>query len=78
MVPASCRYPWHSVPDRHAPRPQLAEAELGWRATRTLRDMCADHWRWTAANPAGFLTKETVAVAPAGPEAAAPAGPMEE
>ena len=49
---------------------QLAEAELGWKATRSLHDMCADHWRWCQANPQGFLTKPTAAVAaaPAGPE----------
>ena len=52
-------------------RLQLAEAELGWRATRSLHDMCADHWRWCQANPKGFLTKPAaaaVAPAPAGPE----------
>ena len=24
----------------------LAERRLGWRATRTLEDMCRDAWRW--------------------------------
>ncbi|EFN53129.1 hypothetical protein CHLNCDRAFT_137493 [Chlorella variabilis] len=58
--------------------PQLAEAELGWRARRSLHDMCADHWRWTVANPQGFLTKAPPAVAaePAGTMAAEPAGPL--
>lgn len=57
---------------------QLAEAELGWRARRSLHDMCADHWRWTVANPQGFLTKAPPAVAaePAGTMAAEPAGPL--
>lgn len=32
----------------------LAESLLGWRATRTLEDMCADHWRWQSANPDGY------------------------
>lgn len=32
----------------------LAESLLGWRARRTLDDMCADHWRWQSANPDGF------------------------
>lgn len=32
----------------------LAESLLGWRATRTLDDMCADHWRWQSANPDGY------------------------
>jgi UDP-glucose 4-epimerase len=34
--------------------PSLAEAELGWRATRTVQDMCADTWRWQQANPEGY------------------------
>ena len=34
--------------------PALAERELGWRATRDQADMCRDHWRWQAANPAGY------------------------
>ena len=24
----------------------LAESELGWKATRSLEEMCADSWRW--------------------------------
>jgi hypothetical protein len=35
---------------------QRAEEELGWRATRSLNQMCADHWRWTEGNPSGYLT----------------------
>lgn len=31
-----------------------AEAELGWRATRTIEEMCADTWRWQSANPQGY------------------------
>ena len=27
---------------------------LGWQATRSLADMCADHWRWQSANPDGY------------------------
>jgi UDP-glucose 4-epimerase len=27
---------------------------LGWRATRTLDAMCADHWRWQKQNPEGY------------------------
>lgn len=34
--------------------PALAEKELGWRATRTIDDMCADSWRWQQMNPDGF------------------------
>jgi UDP-glucose 4-epimerase len=34
--------------------PALAERELGWRATRTLDDICASSWKWQSANPNGF------------------------
>ncbi|MCA5894740.1 UDP-glucose 4-epimerase GalE [Isoptericola sp. NEAU-Y5] len=34
--------------------PTRAHVELGWRATRTVDDMCADTWRWQSANPQGF------------------------
>lgn len=34
--------------------PAKAERELGWKATRSLEDMCADAWRWQQANPAGY------------------------
>ncbi len=32
----------------------VAATLLGWRASRGLADMCADHWRWEAANPEGY------------------------
>ncbi len=31
-----------------------AERELGWRAVRTIDDMCADHWSWQRTHPDGF------------------------
>ncbi|MGB8384272.1 MAG: UDP-glucose 4-epimerase GalE, partial [Dermatophilaceae bacterium] len=34
--------------------PARAHAELGWRATRTIQDMCADTWRWQSRNPMGY------------------------
>ena len=34
--------------------PALAHRELGWRATRDLKAMCADSWRWQSANPRGY------------------------
>lgn len=34
--------------------PARAQAELGWRAERTIEDMCADTWRWQSANPQGY------------------------
>lgn len=34
--------------------PTLAEELMGWRATRSLDDMCRDHGRWQFENPNGF------------------------
>lgn len=34
--------------------PTKAEAELGWRAEKSLDEMCADHWRWQQQNPHGY------------------------
>jgi UDP-glucose 4-epimerase len=34
--------------------PALARDLLGWEATRSLNDMCADHWRWQESNPNGY------------------------
>ncbi|NYF97414.1 UDP-glucose 4-epimerase GalE [Janibacter cremeus] len=34
--------------------PSRAEAELGWRAQRTIEQMCADTWRWQSENPQGY------------------------
>jgi UDP-glucose 4-epimerase len=34
--------------------PARAHAELGWRATRTVDDMCVDTWRWQRENPNGY------------------------
>ena len=31
-----------------------AQASFGWRARRSLDQMCADSWRWQVANPRGF------------------------
>jgi len=31
-----------------------AERVLGWKAQRTVDDMCADTWRWQSGNPQGF------------------------
>lgn len=32
----------------------LAEKELGWKATRQVTDMTADAWRWQSNNPNGY------------------------
>ncbi len=34
--------------------PSKANAELGWRATKTIDDMCADQWNWQRQNPQGY------------------------
>ena len=34
--------------------PSLAEDVLGWKANRSLIDMCRDSWRWQVTNPNGF------------------------
>ena len=55
----------HPVPYQIAPRragdvaqcyanPALDRQLLGWQATHTLADMCADAWRWQSANPQGY------------------------
>lgn len=33
---------------------KLAQKLFGWRAEKTLDDMCADHWRWQSQNPEGY------------------------
>jgi UDP-glucose 4-epimerase len=39
--------------------PSRANAELGWRAERTIEDMCVDQWRWQSANPTGYPDSES-------------------
>lgn len=34
--------------------PEKARRELGWRSTRSLAEMCRDHWAWQSANPTGY------------------------
>jgi UDP-glucose 4-epimerase len=34
--------------------PTFAASELGWTATRSLEEMCADGWRWQEGNPKGY------------------------
>jgi len=35
-------------------KPDTAEKELGWKATRGLDEMCEDLWRWQSNNPNGY------------------------
>jgi UDP-glucose 4-epimerase len=34
--------------------PTLAGQELGWKANKTLVEMCADTWHWQSTNPNGY------------------------
>jgi UDP-glucose 4-epimerase len=34
--------------------PSLAQALIGWKAERDLKEMCADSWRWQSQNPTGY------------------------
>jgi UDP-glucose 4-epimerase len=34
--------------------PTRANRDLGWKATRSLEQMCADAWRWQSSNPRGY------------------------
>ena len=65
MLHAFERAVGHDLPHEIGPRrpgdlaafwcdPARAESELGWRATRSIDDMCADTWRWQSQNPDGF------------------------
>lgn len=35
-------------------QPSLAEQLLGWKASRSLEQMCEDAWRWQEGNPRGY------------------------
>jgi UDP-glucose 4-epimerase len=67
LVHAFERASGRSVPYEIAPRrpgdvaacwadPSLAERTIGWRTKRDVDAMCADAWRWQAANPDGFAS----------------------
>ncbi len=34
--------------------PGKAETLLGWKARRSIAEMCADHWRWQESHPHGY------------------------
>jgi UDP-glucose 4-epimerase len=38
--------------------PTRAAEELGWRAEKTLEDMCRDTWRWQERNPNGYAKSD--------------------
>lgn len=35
-----------------------AEKELGWKAIRTVKEMCEDQWKWASQNPDGYDVAE--------------------
>ncbi len=39
----------------------LAHSLLGWRAEKSLSDMCADQWRWQNGNPDGYGESDNLA-----------------
>ena len=41
--------------------PSKATTLLGWKAERSLADMCADAWRWQSLNPHGYNPPRTAA-----------------
>lgn len=36
---------------------QKAQAVLGWRAEKSLEDMCRDSWKWQTENPEGYVER---------------------
>ncbi|KAK3826513.1 MAG: UDP-glucose 4-epimerase [Linnemannia elongata] len=38
--------------------PSRSFKELGWKAEKTMQDMCDDLWRWQTQNPDGYTTEE--------------------
>lgn len=34
--------------------PAKAEREMGWKASRSIHDMCRDSWNWQSKNPEGY------------------------
>ncbi|HNY64861.1 MAG TPA: UDP-glucose 4-epimerase GalE [Deltaproteobacteria bacterium] len=65
MVKAFEQASGKKVPYRIAPRrpgdiascfadPSKAHAELGWKASRGIVEMCEDSWRWQSMNPGGY------------------------
>jgi UDP-glucose 4-epimerase len=57
------RVPYQLVPRRPGDvaqcyaDPSLAQQRLGWRAKRSLEEMCADAWRWQSLNPQGYRSR---------------------
>lgn len=67
MVNAMVKACGHEIPYKVGPRrdgdiavcyadSSLAAKDLGWKATRTVEDMCRDLWAWQSKNPNGFAS----------------------
>lgn len=65
MIDAFQRASGRSVPYQFSPRrpgdvaeifadPTKAEKEFGWRAQRSIDEMCSDSWNWQRNNPKGY------------------------
>ncbi|KAF9187308.1 hypothetical protein BGZ50_002021 [Haplosporangium sp. Z 11] len=50
--------------------PTMSAAELGWKAEKTLQDMCDDLWRWQSQNPQGYATPDPRSSTPTTPKPA--------
>jgi len=54
------KIPYEIVPRRAGDLPEFfaqtdfAQKTLGWRATKTLDEMCKDTWNWASKNPRGY------------------------
>lgn len=46
--------------------PSFANRFLNWRASRGIKEMCEDTWRWQSANPWGFRPTPKATAAPGG------------
>ena len=44
----------YRIYDRRAGDTSKAEREMGWKAARTIEDMCRDAWNWQRQNPQGY------------------------
>jgi UDP-glucose 4-epimerase len=40
--------------------PSKAKRELGWKAEKSLEEMCLDSWRWQERNPDGYVGKDKI------------------
>jgi UDP-glucose 4-epimerase len=43
--------------------PSLAERLLGWKAEKSVREICADTWRWQSVNPLGYASCSSIGAA---------------